>query len=189
MRVFNQIEVRQNCDLLRRMIKEGSVFIHPTDTIYGIGCDATNPSAVKKLIELKGRSDKPLSVIAPSKEWIREHCQLDGNNNNWLEKLPGPYTLILKLKNPKLLPDEVTKGLGTLGVRIPHHWISEMVRECGYPIVTTSANKQGRDFMTSLDNLDSEIRAGLNFAVYEGEKTGKPSTIVNLVKGGEILER
>ena len=189
MRVLNYIEVKQNCESIRRMIKEGALFIHPTDTIYGIGCDANNFESVRKIIQLKGRHNKPLSVIAPSKNWIREHCQLDGDAETWLEKLPGPYTLILKLKNPIFLPEEVTKGLGTVGIRIPKHWISEIVNECGYPIITTSANKQGKDFMTSLDTLDPDIKAGMSFAMYEKEKQGRPSKIVNLHEDGEVLER
>ena len=60
-------------------IKNGAVFIYPTDTIYGLGCDATNLASVKLIRELKYRDkDKPMSVIAPSVEWIREHCEVSG---------------------------------------------------------------------------------------------------------------
>ena len=83
-------------------IKHGAVFIYPTDTIYGLGCDATNEESVKKIKELKYRDkDKPMSVIAPSVDWIKEHCEV---TDEMIEKyLPGPYTLLLKKKGVNLL--------------------------------------------------------------------------------------
>ena len=72
------------------------IFIYPTDTIYGLGCDATNEKLVKELREIKNRDDKPLSVIAPSVKWIFDNFDV---GLELLEKyLPGPYTLLLKKK-------------------------------------------------------------------------------------------
>ena len=82
----------------------------------------------------------------------------------------------------------VNQGEETIGVRIPAHWISSVVQELGFPIITTSANRSGRPFMTSLEDLDSTIRGGVDFIIDEGEKKGKPSKIVNLVEG-KIKER
>ncbi len=190
MRVLNFDEMKLNRESLKKQIIEGALFIHPTDTIYGLGCDATNEKAVQKLRELKNRHKKPYSVIAPSKAWIRENCLIDGNAEEWLGKLPGPYTLILKLKNPKSIPDMVRLDSQHLGVRIPHHWISEAVAEFGKPIVTTSANKAGKEFMTSLENLDPEIKNNVDFILYEGEKDGRPSKIVDLTGDSEeVIER
>ena len=95
-------QVFLNKELLRRKIKEGAIFIYPTDTIYGIGCSALDKKAVKKIREIKGIADeKPLSIIVPSKLWIEENCRLDFQAQQWIDKLPGPYTLILPLKNPR----------------------------------------------------------------------------------------
>ena len=98
----------------------------------------------------------------------------------WLEKLPGPYTLILKTKTKNCVAKSVNPGNGTLGVRLPKHWFTVVARKLGKPIVTTSSNKVGGDFMTNIDNLDSDIKAKMDFCVYEGEKMGRPSTIVHL---------
>jgi len=165
-------------------IERGAIFIYPTDTIYGIGCNALNSKAVIRLRKIKEQYDRPVSIIAPSKKWIMENCEV---NEGALSKLPGPYTLIVKLKT-KVIAKEVNLGSGTVGVRMPNHWITRQVAKFGFPIVTTSVNKTGNQFMTSFDNLDAEIAKKVDFIVYDGKKEGHPSTIINLINH-EILKR
>lgn len=172
------------------LIREGALFIHPTDTIYGIGCDATNSEAVKAVRKVKNRWHNPLSVIAPSKEWLRKNCELTAQGEEWLDRLPGPYTLILRLKNKEAVAESVNLASGTLGVRIPEHWFSGVAGEADVPIVTTSANIHGQQFMTSLDDLSPKITAKMSFAVYEGVKAGRPSKLVDLTSEEEhLIER
>lgn len=180
MNVMTKEECLLRKDELRRRIKKGAIFIHPTDTIYGIGCDATNAEAVKKVREIKNRMKTPFSVIAPSKEWILSHAKIMDTHSARLEELPGPVTLITNLKEKNDLCDEINPGLETLGVRIPAHWIMELISEANIPIVTTSANVQGEDFMTSLENLNPHIKSKMDFIIYEGEKEGQPSKIIDL---------
>ena len=101
MRILNPDEFKMEKVSVIESILEGSVFIYPTDTIYGIGCNATNSDSVKKIRKLKGRLSNPFSVIAPSVEWIKENCVVAKDGEEWLKKLRGPYTLIFKLKNRK----------------------------------------------------------------------------------------
>jgi tRNA threonylcarbamoyl adenosine modification protein (Sua5/YciO/YrdC/YwlC family) len=185
MEVITKEQVRIAKDEIEGRIQNGEIFIHPTDTIYGLGCNAENSKAVIKIRDVKGRDQKPFSVIAPSKQWIIDNCYLSNEEKKWVAKLPGPYTLILKLKNKDCIASETNMGLDTIGVRIPAHWFSEIVRELGIPIVTTSANMAGQDFMTSIDNLDPKIARKTDFAIYEGEKKGKPSTLINLTEDRE----
>jgi L-threonylcarbamoyladenylate synthase len=190
MRIITRDEFHSEKDSFLREIAHGAVFIHPTDTIYGIGCDATQQSAVSKIREAKQRYSKPFSVIAPSKEWIVQNCVVRKEAIKWLNKLPGPYTLVLKLKNKSGIAPQTNPGVDTLGVRIPDHWFSEVAKDFGKPLITTSANIVGKEFMTSLDNLDPAIKSHMKLAFYEGEKNGKPSTIVNLTgKKEEIIKR
>jgi len=182
MRVLTKEEFLMERLFLFKKIIHDAVFIHPTDTIYGIGCNAESEEAVKKVRKIKQRQDNPFSVIAPSKEWIKENCEADAKAEEWIDKLPGPYTLILKLKNKECIAKSVNLGLDTLGIRIPEHWISEVIEEFGKPIVTTSANVTGGNFMTNVDDLDSSIKSKLDFVVYEGEKKGRPSEILDLSK-------
>jgi tRNA threonylcarbamoyl adenosine modification protein (Sua5/YciO/YrdC/YwlC family) len=166
-------------------VNSGKVFIHPTDTIYGLGCDATSYDAVKRLREAKERASNPFSVIAPSKDWIKANCEV---SEELLGNLPGPVTLILKLKNKNAVADNVNNGLATLGVRIPDHWISVFVKELGKPVITTSVNLQGEEHMTKIENINPKIKGKIDFAIYEGEKIGHPSKIINAVEN-KVIER
>lgn len=188
MRVLNFDELKVEKDLILGSIIDGAVFIYPTDTIYGIGCNATLSKSVKKIRMLKGRATNPFSVIAPSVDWVNENCVVNKEVEGWLEKLPGPYTLILNLKN-NCVAKEVNPGLSTLGIRIPNHLISKIVAEAEVPVVTTSVNKSGEDYMTSLDSLDASIKNNVDFILYEGEKEGRPSKIIDLTEKIKIIER
>lgn len=189
MRVINPDEFKVEKDALVESILDGAVFIYPTDTIYGIGCNAEISAPVKKIRKLKARATSPFSVIVPSVDWIRENCIVTREGEEWLKKLPGPYTLIFKLKNKKCVVGEVTSGLDTLGVRIPKHWISKVAAEADIPIITTSVNKSGQDYMTSIEDLDGNMEKGVDFVLYEGKKEGKPSKIVDLTGNAKVIER
>lgn len=190
MKVIMKEEVETKLEEIKDSIIMGKLFIHPTDTIYGIGCNARSSSAVKEVRKVKQRQDTPFSVMAPSKRWIEENFEITKQAKKWLDKLPGPYTLILKKKNPKCIAPEVAPGLDTIGVRIPKHWFTKIVEELKIPIITTSANQTGKVFMTSLEGLDPEVGKHMDFVIYEGEKKGRPSDIIDLTKEEtEIKER
>lgn len=173
------------------LIKKGKAFIYPTDTIYGIGCDATNATAVQHVRSLKKREKKPFSVIAPSKQWILQHCVVDAPAQQWLRKLPGKYTLILHLRNKKAVAKNVHLGDYTIGVRIPRHWFASVVAAYGKPIVTTSVNITGKQFMTSVGDVPPAFRKKVAFILYEGAKKAHPSTIIDFVaeKNGRVVRR
>lgn len=179
MRTITPAEFKANKLKFLREFKK-TIFIYPTDTIYGIGCDATNGVLVEEIRKLKGRADMPFSVIAPSKDWIHDICVVTKEAEKWLDKLPGPYTLILKLKKPEEICFSVNNGSDTLGVRIPDHWISDVVSELKIPIVTTSANRTGENHMKNIEGLSSVLKQNVEFVLYEGELTGTPSTLVHL---------
>ena len=188
MRILTKEECEIEDGFISQEILRGSIFIHPTDTIYGIGCNALREKSVKKIRELKESYKNPFSVIAPSKEWILENCYINAKGKEWLNKLPGQLTLILQLKNKDCIVKEVNNGLDTIGVRMPDYWFTDFVKWLNIPIITTSVNKSSHDFMTCLEDLDSNIKGSINFIIYEGEKKGRPSKIVDLTKD-KIIER
>jgi tRNA threonylcarbamoyl adenosine modification protein (Sua5/YciO/YrdC/YwlC family) len=169
----------------KTILKEvpSAIFIYPTDTIYGIGCNALDEKKVDKIRKLKN-SAQPFSVIVPSKEWIYNNCVVTEEAEEWIRKLPGPYTLLLKLKNKKAVAKNVHNydmdGEVVLGIRMPNHWFLSLSYVLKLPIVTTSANITGQNFMTSLDDLDPILRNNVDYVFYEGPKKGTPSTIVSL---------
>ncbi|MBD3259609.1 hypothetical protein GF371_03155, partial [Candidatus Woesearchaeota archaeon] len=137
MKVINKDEFRINKLEFFNQIVDGAVFVYPTDTIYGLGCNAELKDAVHRLRQIKEKMDQPFSVIAPSKEWILANCKAGPED---LKDLPGPVTLILDLKNDKCVAPNVNPKGGTIGVRMPFHWISGVVSILGVPIITTSVN-------------------------------------------------
>jgi len=165
-----------------KAIEQGKIFIYPTDTIYGLGCEAGNKEAVEKIKEIKERDkSKPLSIIAPSLEWIQEKCVVDCEIEKYL---PGPYTLILKKKNPEFLSWVSSE---TLGVRIPANKFTKIIQESKKPFITTSVNLSGEPFALNLEDILEEIKSKVDVIIPVGGKlSGKPST---LIKEGKILER
>jgi L-threonylcarbamoyladenylate synthase len=188
MEIITETELQLRKEEFLKKIANGAIFIHPTDTIYGLGCNALNKKAVEKLREIKERKTEPLSVWVPSPYWIKENCLIEKKTEEWLSKLPGPYTLILPLKNKNSISENVAPNLNALGVRYPKHWFGKIIGFLGVPIVTTSANKAGSPFMTNKNDLDPEISSGVSFMIYEGEKKARPSKIINLVND-EVKER
>ena len=185
MEVLTRAEVKYRFNEIVELIQQGAIFIHPTDTIYGIGCVASNKESVEKVEKIKQRRGKFFSLWVPSIDWITEHCETNPQVETWLDKLPGPYTLILSLKTKLEFNSSITNNK-TLGVRLPEHWFHKIVEVIGEPIITTSVNKPEEMFMTDLDNLDPDIQKQIRFCIYEGEKKGRPSTIKNLVTKEEI---
>src|SRR3989344_1746347 len=179
MQIFTKSDAIKNKGKILSLIRQNKVFIYPTDTIYGIGCNAKSYAVVSRIRKIKQRAETPFSVIAQSKEWIRKNCIVNSHSEKWLKRLPGPYTLIFMLKNPSAVAPNVSLG-ATIGVRIPEHWFTGIVKKLNAPLVTTSANIHGEKFMTSLKNLSPEIKKRIDFIVYECEKRGKPSTLMDL---------
>ncbi|MBU0530382.1 MAG: L-threonylcarbamoyladenylate synthase [Candidatus Aenigmatarchaeota archaeon] len=158
-------------------MKDGSIFVYPTDTIYGIGCNALKPKSVKRIREIK-KTDHPFSVIAPSFDWIKKYMKI--RDEEYIYKLPGPYTLILEKKEPGFLKDACQTK--TLGIRVPSHPILSMVKQAGIPFITTSANISGNSCITSVDQLPQEIVKKVDFVVDGGILDNKPSKVIDLTK-------
>lgn len=153
---------------------KSEIFIYPTDTIYGIGCDATNEKLVNELREIKNRDDKPLSVIAPSVQWILDNFEVD---LELIEKyLPGPYTLLLKKKHLGFL--SWISNNEYIGVRIPDCEFTKVLQETGVSIVTTSVNLAGEPFALTLEEIDFRIKEKVDLIIEGKNLSGKPSTLV-----------
>ena len=185
--VINKDEFAESKRRYMKLLKK-TVFIYPTDSIYGLGCDATNRELVDKVRRLKKSNIQPFIVIAPSKKWIYDNCIVGPKQAKYVEKLGGKlnmdgedyaFTVILRLKNKSAVAKNVTCGLDTIGVRIPAHWFSKVISELGFPVVTTSANAIGEDFMTNLDNLNDRLKRNVDLIIYEGELESTPSTLIH----------
>ncbi len=139
------------------IIKKGGVVIYPTDTVYGLGANALDEKAVRKVFEIKKRDfKKPISVIVRDLEMAKRVASFSKNTEKILKKiLPGPVTVILYKK--KILPDILTGGSKKIGLRIPDcNFTKKLMSKLDFPITTTSANISGKPIK------------------------GKPSTVIDL---------
>jgi len=162
-------------------IAAGGIVLYPTDTLYGIGCDATNAVAVKKLRALKQRdSDKPLSILVSDFAMLSRFCALTHEQEKILhELLPGPYTFILPLKERLPVSNELE-----VGVRVPEHaFMRAVAKSAGIPIVTTSANLSGEKDAAEISGVAREIMEGCDLAIDGGKcKYAQGSTVIDLVR-------
>jgi len=179
--------IMKNKNLQERIVSEiisGKIFIYPTDTVYGLGCDAGNSGSVGKIRALKG-SEQPFSVVAPSKEWISENLLIDGKSKKYLDYLPGPYTLILKKKNPEFLNSASSSD--SLGVRIPKHPLTEIIQKSGRPFVSTSANVHGSDTIKAAENIPAGLE--VDIVIDGGRIENPPSAIIDLTKENPEIKK
>ena len=160
----------------RNALRNGSLIIYPTDTVWGIGCDPFKQESVDILFKMKGKKEDGVSILINDKRRITEFCLVKKRYVNLIEKLlPGPVTLILKSKIT--FAKGVTKK-DNIAVRIPNNKTSiSLVKE--NPIITTSANLHGKKIA---QNIDEARKIFGNSCIYlDGEKpTGIESTIIDL---------
>jgi tRNA threonylcarbamoyl adenosine modification protein (Sua5/YciO/YrdC/YwlC family) len=160
-------------------IRAGRIFIYPTDTVYGIGCDAANESSVNRINAAKSRPPgKTFSFIAPSLEWIRKNTTVSEVNFGLMKAmLPGPYTFIIRVKRGGEVPKTVVSAEGTVGVRIPRHRFADFVRGLGVLFIATSVNVSGDEPATSLEAVPEKIKASADAAVDAGVLDDNPSRV------------
>lgn len=137
------------CDALKR----GAIMLYPTDTVYAIGCDLNDKSAVQRVRQLKQLSnDKPLTFLCSSLSNISEYAIVSDQAYRIMKRLiPGPYTFLLPTTKlvPKLVMNPKRK---TTGIRVPDHPVSQaLLKTLENPVISTSAHLPDRD---ELDNLD-----------------------------------
>ena len=181
-----QEEVERAVEVLRR----GGIILYPTDTVWGIGCDATNAEAVDRIYRLKrSENKKSMLVLCASADMVVRYVnRAPGIAFEVMEMATTPLTAILPGAAgvaPNLIPDE-----GTLGVRIPdHEFCRRMLRALGRPVVSTSANISGQPTAVGLQDVAQEIVDGVDFVVnprFEGKPTRKASSIIAFGEGGEV---
>ena len=172
---------------LAKAIRNGKIIIYPTDTLYGIGCNADNIESVRKIIKAKGRGEgKPLSIIAPSKEWIAKTTSTLSINLKFVNSLlPGPYTVIMKAKANVKIPYVVSKQ-GKMGIRIPKNKFCDFIRSQGFPFITTSVNLSDTEPVNKIKEVPSKITNVADYAIDAGEIHGHSSRIYDI--SGKNLE-
>jgi L-threonylcarbamoyladenylate synthase len=177
--IFRKEKIKEK---IKEAIIRGDIFIYPTDTIYGVGCNSNNIDNVKKICKAKNRSlNKPFSVIVPSKEWIEKNTEISKNNMVFVDRLlPGPYTIVLKAKKSVQIPKIVISDEGTIGVRIPKNEFTDFIREQNALFITTSVNMSEEEPVTSIKEIPDQIKNTADWVIDAGELKNPPSRVFDL---------
>ncbi len=172
------------------ILKEGGVILYPTDTIWGIGCDATNPDAVAKIYKIKQREDSKSMLVLIDKVGRIPSYVSEMPDLAWdlVELADKPLTIIYP--NAKNLAKNLIAPDGSIGIRVVNHeFCSKLIGRYGKPIVSTSANISGKPSPKSFYDIDAEIKDGVDYIVseeFDHPLSDKPSGIIMLGINGEI---
>ena len=168
------------------IIKNGGLVLFPTETVYGLGANGLDENAVKKIYKAKGREqDNPLILHVSNFDMVSKIARNISDIEYTLMKTfwPGPFTIILD--RTEIVPDIVTAGLDTVGVRMPSGSIAkELISYAGIPIAAPSANVSGRPSGTNISDIFEELSDKVDYIVDGGEcEVGLESTVVRVVDG------
>ncbi|AVD36812.1 L-threonylcarbamoyladenylate synthase [Clostridioides difficile] len=175
-----------------KLLREGKTVIFPTETVYGLGANALDENAVKKIYEAKGRpSDNPLIVHIYEKEEVYDLAKdISDKAKLVIEKLwPGPITIILNKKD--IIPYKTSGGLDTVAIRMPSNIIARaIIKEAGIPIAAPSANISGRPSPTKAKHVYEEMNGRVDGIVLGGDSNfGLESTVLDLTEETPMILR
>ena len=192
--IFKTASQSIDADAIERcaqIIKNGGLVAFPTETVYGLGADATDKNAARKIYEAKGRpSDNPLIIHIAKPEDAESYAHTSPTYYALAKAfMPGPLTVILPKKNT--IPFEVTGGLDTVAVRCPAHEVARaLITASGVPIAAPSANISGSPSPTSASHVINDMNEKIEAIIDGGEcEIGLESTIVKLEGSKAILLR
>jgi L-threonylcarbamoyladenylate synthase len=173
-----------------KVIQEGGIILYPTDTIWGIGCDATNTEAVKKIFALKQRDEaKSMIVLLDNENKLESYIQeVPSIAYDLIEYAENPLTLVMP--GAKNLSPALISSDGSVGIRVARHeFCQQLIQKLRKPLVSTSANISGKPSPQNFIEVDQEIINGVDYVVnleqHDTEKK-KPSTIMRLNPDGQF---
>lgn len=185
---INEQELKQCSEI----IKNDGIIIFPTETVYGIGANATSQTAVEKIYEIKKRPrSKAINIMVSDINEIEKYAIIQ----NEIEKaiiqkfMPGPITIILEKKS--IIPDIVTAGNSKIGIRIPNNKIAlEILNQCKLPIAAPSANISGEESGINIESIKQDFEGKVDAFIDGGtSKLGQASTIVEVIENKIVIHR
>ena len=184
--MFTQEDLKKALEVLR----QGGVILYPTDTVWGLGCDATNPAAVKRIFEIKQREDaKSMLVLIENQNMLNSYVR-EVPEVAWqlIEVADKPMTIVYP--GAKNLADNLVAPDGSVGIRVTSEIFTEqLIQRFRKPVVSTSANISGKPTPQNFDEIAEEIKSAVDYVVqYRQDEMARvsPSSIIKLGTGGEI---
>jgi L-threonylcarbamoyladenylate synthase len=183
-------EIKYEVEAAVKALASGDIILYPTDTVWGIGCDATRDDAVQRIFNLKQRADsKSVIVLVSDPDMLCKYVrQIPQIAVDLLEVNDKPMTIIYPEGtglSAKVIADD-----GSVAIRIPRNeFCVEMIRRLGKPVVSTSANISGEETPSCFAEINAAILDGVEHIVepsLEETSTGRSSQIIKLGSGGEV---
>ncbi len=171
------------------IVKEGGIILYPTDTVWGIGCDATNTEAVAKIYKLKQRAETQSMIVLMNGEKMMYNVFKEIPEVAWqiMDLSENPTTLILD--NPRNVAPNLIATDKTLGIRVVKEpFCFKLLERMKKPLVSTSANISGQPTPKSFKEISPEIIKGVDYVVnlHRDKTGGKPSTIIKLTNDSQV---
>ena len=172
-----------------KILKQGGIILYPTDTVWGIGCDATNYDAIEKINALKKRTDdKSLICLVSDLKMLNFHIEnIPETAYDILKYAVNPTTIIYD--NPIRVAENLIAKNNTLAIRVVKEGFSNLlIKKLKLPIVSTSANISGQPTPKSFKEINQEIIKGIDYVVNlpRQKKAVKPSSIIKLTNDGKV---
>lgn len=192
LKIYNENPNPREIEKVVSVLRDGGIVVYPTDTLYGMGCDALNVRAVEKICDLKGINPQKsnLSIICNDLSAISEYARVDTPTFKLMKRnLPGPFTFILPTTSS--LP-KIYKNKKTVGIRIPDNpVIREIARMLGNPVLSTSVKDEGEEIEYTTDpDLIHEKWSDIVDIVIDGGFGGiEPSTVVDCTSDEPVIVR
>ncbi len=181
---------REDINQALETLKNGGLILYPTDTIWGIGCDATNAEAVEKVFALKGRDkSKSMLILLHNDNQLASYVKdIPDVAYELIEATDRPMTIIYS--GAKNLAENAIAEDGSIGIRIVDHpFCQQLLQRFRKPIISTSANLSGQPSAANFDEIADEIKEGVDYVVKFGQHVtakSKPSIIMKLDPSGKF---
>jgi tRNA threonylcarbamoyl adenosine modification protein (Sua5/YciO/YrdC/YwlC family) len=172
------------------VLRDSGLIIYPTDSVYGLGCDLFNKSAVEKIYQIKGNDKrKLLSFICPDLKGISEYAEVSNSAYKIMRRLlPGPFTFILNATKqvPRILLDKRK----TVGIRVPDNIVCQaLLMEFGKPIISTSACLPSQEFLSEPDEIADTFDRLTDLFLDSGAGGLEPSTVIDFTGEEPVIIR
>ena len=175
-------QTSESLDRIAQVVANGGVIAFRTDTFYGLGSDPFDRAAVQRIKELKGREDnKPILIVISDRDQVERFIATPSHSFQLLSKEFWPGALTLTGKARPEVPEEITAGSGTIGVRLPNdERVRALVRACGGALTATSANPSHEPPATSAVAVQHYFAERIDLIIDDGEaQSDAPSTVVD----------
>lgn len=161
-------------------IERGKLVVYPTETVYGLGADALDATAIDRVYAAKGRDrSTPISLGVPSVAAALDYVDPTDRERQFMEAfLPGPVTVVCRRQS--VVPDRLTAGRDRVGVRVPDHDLAQRLLTRTGPLTATSANLSGAPSTTDVATLAPELREQVAVVLDAGPTPGTGSTVVDV---------